>query len=278
MPSTKLTGWRKGATAMWQEPNDPQIFGAIELDAGPVRAFVDAARAAGHRVTPTHLVSRAVAHALAKVPDLNTRISLGRVIPRETVDVFIITAVESGRDLSGVKISRADEKSVFEVARELAERARALKDRQDPTFAKTKKLFDRLPMPALKAALRLSSWVTGVLDVDIKSLGVEHSPFGSALITSVGMFGLPMGFAPLAWMYKVPLLVLIGEIADKPVAIEGKVLVRPMLPITATIDHRYVDGFHISQLLHHFRAYLADPAAFEPKAKASAPTAAATRA
>jgi hypothetical protein len=78
------------------------------------------------------------------------------------------------------------------------------------------------------------------------------------------MFGLPMGFAPLAWMYGVPLLVLAGEIADKPVAISGRVEVRPILPVTATIDHRYVDGAHLGRALHAFRAYLASPASFEP--------------
>jgi hypothetical protein len=78
------------------------------------------------------------------------------------------------------------------------------------------------------------------------------------------MFGLPQGFAPLARFYRMPLLVLVGEITDKPVAIGGKVKVRPMLPLTATIDHRYADGWHISQLLKPFKAYFADPAAFEP--------------
>ena len=29
------------------------------------------------------------------------------------------------------------------------------------------------------------------------------------------MFGLPIGFAPLSWMYKVPLLVLVGTITEK---------------------------------------------------------------
>jgi pyruvate/2-oxoglutarate dehydrogenase complex dihydrolipoamide acyltransferase (E2) component len=83
-------------------------------------------------------------------------------------------------------------------------------------------------------------------------------------VTSVGMFGIPQGFAPLARFYKMPLLVLVGEIADKPVAIEGRVEVRPVLTVTATIDHRYADGWHISQLLKPFKAYMADPSAHEP--------------
>jgi pyruvate/2-oxoglutarate dehydrogenase complex dihydrolipoamide acyltransferase (E2) component len=83
-------------------------------------------------------------------------------------------------------------------------------------------------------------------------------------VSSVGMLGLPHGFAPLAWMYDVPILLLVGEIADQPVAVEGRVEVRPMLPITATIDHRYVDGWHIATAMRAFREYLADPARFEP--------------
>jgi hypothetical protein len=78
------------------------------------------------------------------------------------------------------------------------------------------------------------------------------------------MFGIPQGFAPLARFYGMPLLVLVGEITDKPVAVDGQVVVRPVISLTATIDHRYADGWHISQLIKPFRAYLQDPAAFEP--------------
>ncbi len=102
------------------------------------------------------------------------------------------------------------------------------------------------------------------LDRSIPSLGLKASPFGSAMVTSVGMFGLPSGFAPLSWMYNVPVLLLVGEIVDKPVAVDGRVEVRPIVPICATFDHRYVDAFHVSRLLSPFRAYLADPAAHEP--------------
>ena len=42
------------------------------------------------------------------------------------------------------------------------------------------------------------------------------------------------------------------------------------MPITATIDHRYADGWHISQMLRPFRAYLESPAAFEPELEATA--------
>jgi pyruvate dehydrogenase E2 component (dihydrolipoamide acetyltransferase) len=84
------------------------------------------------------------------------------------------------------------------------------------------------------------------------------------MISSVGMFGLPHGFAPLAWMYDVPLLVLVGEIVERPVVVDHQVVARSVIPLTATIDHRYVDGSHISRALAALKGYLEDPAAFEP--------------
>lgn len=52
---------------------------------------------------------------------------------------------------------------------------------------------------------------------------------------------------------------------DRPVAVDGRVEVRPILPVTATIDHRFVDGWHIARAMKTFRGYLDSPANFEPQ-------------
>lgn len=272
MKGTKLSGWRKIAGAVWDEANDPQIYGALEIDATSMLAFLERARAAGHKITPTCLVGRALARALREVPDLNARLVAGRAVPRGSVDIFFITVVGGGRDLSGVKVARADEKSALDVASELAGRARTLKGGKDAGFQRSKSLTDTLPTPLLRVALRAMAFVTGELGIALPGLALDADPFGSAIVSSLGSLGMPIGFVPLSWMYKVPLVVVAGEIADKPVAIDKRVEVRPMLPISATIDHRYVDGWHIGRLLRPFRAYLESPADFEP-AFASQPVA-----
>ncbi len=260
-----LRGWRRVAGAMWHSPDDPQIFGALDLDAGPILAAIDHARTAGHRITPTHLVGRALAHALVEVPEVNVQIRGGFARPRESVDVFFITAVSGGRDLSGVKIAHADDKSAVAVADELERRSSALKRGDDAEFARTKQLTDQLPVWLLRPALRLSAFLTETLRLELPRLGLHASPFGSAMVSSVGMLGLPRGFAPLAWMYDVPVLVLVGEIAPQAVVVDGQVVAREVLPITATIDHRYVDGWQVAKLMRAFRAYLAAPELFEPR-------------
>lgn len=262
--ATRVTGWRRVAGAIWRAPDDPQIFGSLDLDARPVLGFIQREREHGHRVTATHLVGRAVAHTLAKVPDLNVRIRGGRAYPRDAIEVFFITAVAGGRDLSGVKIRDVDRKSALDVAEELARRSSSLRRGEDREFTRSKRLMNSLPEFALRRVIRLAAWLAQDRDLDVPALGLHRSPFGSAMVTSVGMYGVPQGFAPLAWMYGVPLIVLVGEIAPRPVVVGGRVEARETLPITATIDHRYADGWHIGQAMAAFREYLAAPARFEP--------------
>jgi len=264
--SVRLTGWRRVAAAMWHDADDPQIFGRLELDARPVLELVEHARRDGVHMTPTHVVGRAVAHALQAVPELNVHLRRGRAYPRKTIDVFFIASVANG-DLSGVKVSDAGGKSLLELAAEVNGRAQAVKQGRDSTLGRTKRLMDAIPAPLLRPALQAGAYVTQRLGLDLPKLGLQREPFGSAMVSSIGMFGLPEGFAPLAWMYDVPLLVLVGEIAPRPVVDHGNVIARETLPITATIDHRYVDGWHLARAFTAFREYLAAPSSFERAAR-----------
>ena len=65
--------------------------------------------------------------------------------------------------------------------------------------------------------------------------------------------------------YRVPLLVLVGAVRKVPAAIHDQVAVRPVLTLTATFDHRYVDGFHAAQFAGAIRGYCEAPARFEPE-------------
>ena len=41
----------------------------------------------------------------------------------------------------------------------------------------------------------------------------------------------------------MPVLVVIGAMRDAPLVVEGEVVIRSQLTITATIDHRFMDGY-----------------------------------
>jgi pyruvate dehydrogenase E2 component (dihydrolipoamide acetyltransferase) len=259
---SRTSGWRKVATSTWGWPSDPQVYGRLELDATPaLEAVRELRERTGARVTATTLVTRAIALALSHNPSMNTRLRFGRFIPRDSVDVFVIVSAP-GADLSGVKIRRADQKTAAEIARELergAAEARAGRGELD----RAKGMMAATPYFLLRPFLRLSAFLTSDLGRNLKRLGMPKEAFGGAMVTNVGMFGIQEGWAPLSPVYRVPIIVLAGEVTDRPLVVDGKVEARPVLPIMATIDHRWVDGQGIAGMSETFQKYLANPLAYE---------------
>ncbi|MDX6513862.1 MAG: hypothetical protein QOE36_3366 [Gaiellaceae bacterium] len=259
---TKATGWRKLASSVWGTPDNPQILGELEVDATAVLRFIDDIRAeTGVRVTVTHVVGKALAHAFAEHPDLNSYLSGGRFVERESIDIFFVVSVAGGRDLSGVKVREADRKSVSEIAEEVARRAERMRAGEDADFGKTKRMTDATPRPVLRAALKLGDWLTVDRNLDLKRVGLPRQAFGSAMVSSVASFGVQRAFTPLSPYYRVPLVVLISEVTQKAVVVDGEVVARPMLTLSATLDHRYLDGSDAGRLARAVRAFLENPGA-----------------
>ena len=260
----RLRGWRKVATATWSAPRDPQIYGTLEVDASALLAYAHRIRERrGERVTITALVGKAVAHAFAEHPELNVVIRRGRAVPRGGVDVFFQAAADGGRDLTGVIVRDADRKPVTAIAAEIRDAAARIRDGQRVGLGRASPLLDRLPTPLLRVGLRAVGWLVGVAGVDLSALGIPAHPFGSAMVSSVAAFDIEHAYGPLGSYYRVPVLVLVGKIVQRPVAVAGDVVVRPILPLGVTLDHRYLDGAHAGRLAASVKAYCADPGRYE---------------
>ncbi|WP_296606814.1 hypothetical protein, partial [Nocardioides sp.] len=107
--SQALHGWRKLAWAAWGPPSDPQFYGDLDIDAAAMLDLIAMTQSDVEApVTVTHLVGRAVAHALHEVPSLRVAIARGRERPYPTTDVFFIISDPGSDELTGAKIERAD--------------------------------------------------------------------------------------------------------------------------------------------------------------------------
>jgi pyruvate dehydrogenase E2 component (dihydrolipoamide acetyltransferase) len=264
MKGSKALGWRKVAAATWDGPSDPQIYGDLEVDATRLLTFIDEARRkTGVHVTVTHAVGKAIAHALAEHPDLNTRLHRGRFIPRESVDIFFVASVAGGQEVSGVKLVSADRKSIVEIAEELGRRVHRIRHGGEAEVGRSQTAIDTTPFWLLRPLLTLVTWLTADRNVDLKRLGLPRQAFGSAMVSSVAMFGVQKAYGPLSPLYRIPILALVSEVSDKPMVENGEIVARPILTMTATMDHRFLDGSHAARLASSVRAYLEDPAAFE---------------
>ena len=251
---------RKLAIASWSAPKEGIIYGQMSVDVSATLKHIEKLREqSGLKISITHLVGKAVALGLRAAPGLNGRIHLGKFIPFDQVAFAYLVALEDGGDLAKVKVENADQKSVIDIAQQLADEAQRLRAGKDEAFNKSKPLLRLLPSWLIRPLVQLTGWLAGSLGARIKALGVEPFPFGACCITSVGMFGIEVGYAPHTPWARTPMLVSICQIKDQVVAIDGQPCVRPMMTLTATIDHRFVDGFAAGQFARTIRQVLEHP-------------------
>lgn len=273
-----MTLRRKLAIATWAAPREGNIYGKLTLDVTEAKRYIEHLReTTGEKVTVTHLVGKAAANALEQEPSLNGRILFRRFVPFDTVDIAFLVTVDGGADLAKVKIARLNEKSTSDVAAELREYAVKLRKGKDETFEKSKGPLKWMPRWILPRFLGLVGWLTSAVGVDLSKMGLEKFPFGSCIVTSVGMFGIDEGFAPPTPFARVPIYLLVGAIKEMPAVVDGELAIREQLTITATVDHRFVDGYQLGTLAKAFRKVFEDPwslegSSKEPKALEEAPS------
>jgi pyruvate/2-oxoglutarate dehydrogenase complex dihydrolipoamide acyltransferase (E2) component len=259
----QLTTWRKIALNTWAEPDNATIYGAIEVDVGPLQAYLKA-QSERHQVkcTITHAVTRGLAILLHRYPDCNVLVRGRRIWLREQVDIFHQVAMpldeaEGKADLSGAVVRRADEKPVHEIARDLSHQALAVREKRDGQMARTRSMLFALPGPVVHGTMKLLGWLSYALNLDVP--GSPHDPFGSAMVTAVGMFGIKLAYVPLVTFSHCPLILLVGAVEDRAVVRDGQVVVRPMCTITATLDHRVMDGYLAGVLAREMKRLLEEP-------------------
>ncbi len=262
----KMSVRRKLAIASYSPPREGNIYGKLVVDAGPGQRYLDEVRKqTGEKVSFTHLIGRAVAEALRQAPTLNGRIVFGTFEPFPTVDIAFLVALEDGQDLAKAKVCEADKKSVAEIAHELSQKSGKLRSSSDAAYEKSKNAIRMMPTWVLKPMLNVTGFLASSLGLSIPALGVEPFPFGSCIVTSVGMFGLEEGFVPPTPFTRVPVYILVGAVKERPAVVDGKLTVQPQLTITATIDHRFIDGAQLATLAKVVRSILENPWQLEPK-------------
>ena len=80
---------------------------------------------------------------------------------------------------------------------------------------------------------------------------------GTFTISNLGMFGIERFIAVLNPPQAA--ILAVGSTEEKPVAVDGEVVVRPRLELTLTCDHRAIDGATGAQFLGDVKAFLEEP-------------------
>jgi pyruvate dehydrogenase E2 component (dihydrolipoamide acetyltransferase) len=260
-----ISPFRKIAIGTWQTAYDPTIYGRIRLRMDAAMRYIeDFRRATGKKITVTHLVAKACAMALRKCPDANAVLRWNRIYLRKSIDLAILVLIAAGEDtgkfdLSAAKVERVDELSLAELHDCLQAHVERVRARKDPALEKTRQSMKLVPFFLMNLFLKFLSFLLYTLNLDMRWAGLPKDPFGSALITNIGSLGLDVGYVPIVPYTRCPILVCPGAVREEPVVEDGKIAIGKVMDITATFDHRIIDGAHAAVLAKTVREMFADP-------------------
>jgi pyruvate/2-oxoglutarate dehydrogenase complex dihydrolipoamide acyltransferase (E2) component len=263
-PKTDLSSFRKIAIGTWKNAFDPSVYGTLEIRMEKALDYISKYRAAsGKRLTITHLLAKAMAMALARMPDANAILRFNRIYLRKTIGVFMqVVMTDEGEDkidLSGATIYDVDKKSLAEIIAEVEEKVARVRKRQDPALEGTRSTFKKIPYFLLNWVLNALGFLSYTLNLDLRFAGVPKDPFGSVMITNIGSIGLNQAYVPLVPYSRCPILLAVGNVVDAPVVDNGKVVAGKVMKINATFDHRIIDGFHASVMSKTLHEMLENP-------------------
>lgn len=263
-PLRKHSAFRKIAIGTWTTSYDCQVYGSLKLRMEETERYIAAFRAkTGKHLTVTHLVTAAVARALARCPEANAILRWNRIYLRKHVDISVLVVIpsEDGArvDLSAAVVRDADKLTLLEQIESLDRQVGGIKRGEDKALAKSKSTVVAIPYLFLNFFLKLIAFLIYDLNLDLSSLGIARNAFGGAAVTNVGSLGLDTAYVPVVPYTRTPIWIAPGVVHDEPVVEGDRVVPGRTMTINATFDHRFIDGFHAMTLSKTLRETIERP-------------------
>ncbi|HEX8961216.1 MAG TPA: dihydrolipoamide acetyltransferase family protein [Geobacteraceae bacterium] len=187
------------------------------------RINVKVAALGGPGVTYTDIFVMAAAKALKRTPIMNSSLIGSEILVWEEVNIGFAVSIQmdDGKNALVVPvIHNANRLSLLEIS------------------ARRKDLMDR---------------------ARAGRLAVDETSGGTFTITNTGTLGP-------RWHVQTPIInqpeaAILGtaSIVDRPVVVDGAIVIRPIMPVSITFDHRIMDGAPPAQFLNHLHEMLTDP-------------------
>jgi len=185
--------------------------------------FIEREKAIGVRVSYTDLFVLVLAKALRDHPIINSSLIDTEIKIWEDINIGVAVALEVGEYESGLivpVVKNADKKSLLEVCTAVREL--------------TEKARSRTLMP-------------------------DDVSGGTFTLTNVGVFGPGWSLGTPIINQPQSAILQTGAISERPVAIKGQVVVRPIMTYSLTFDHRVLDGAPAARFMEGVRELMENP-------------------
>lgn len=259
-----VSSFRKIAIGTWRTAYDPSVYGTIDIRMDEALRYMAEFRAkTGLRITVSHLIAKVVAVMLKETPDANAILRGNTIYLRKRIGIFFqVVLTDEGTDkvdLSGITLYDIEDLSLADIVKTFEDKVDKVRKRKDPALEKTRKTMLGIPTFLIHWVLRMISFLTYGLNLDLSWAGLPKDPFGSIMITNIGSLGLDVAYVPLVPYSRVPILLALGAVKEEPVVDDGKIVVGKTMKVNATFDHRFIDGYHASVMSRLLKKWLEHP-------------------
>ena len=243
----KLTTYQKLAIGSWRNAKDPSVYSWSDVDYEKAQELTDwVLKEKNIKLTPTYIVSQAVALVFAVRPQLNTILRAGSLYQRDKVSFSYLVAIPKKDtpkrfNLSNCAMHDVTKIGLLDLYEGLKSKIIETKEVRSENIKSQNSLLKKIPTFLMGWFLDLTSFLMFTLNVRLK--GVPYDPFGSVAISNLGQIGVDNAFIPLMPYARVPILIAIGLVKPRPAVNKNRELVvKDILRFCCTINHRYIDG------------------------------------
>lgn len=247
--SQRSSVFRKVALSAWRQPGDPSVYGFVELDVTDLSA----------ELSPLALVLKALAETMSRHPEMNSTLRRGRIYYRENIAISVMVNMpsEDRHDLSVAFLDHVDKMSLTQIREAITQKAQQIRKKKDPHLGVAMTLVRILPQFLIRWLLSLYISLTQDLGLSLSFLGLPSAPFGSVIVSNLGAFGIQRALLPLVPLTRSALMISLGERTKEARVINDQIVIREVLQLGVTFDHRFFDGSHAARMLQDFKASFA---------------------
>ncbi len=257
--NTFNSDWRKVASTIYRKPIDSKIYGSVDIDVTELEKFISEKRKQGVKTTLTYIMTLIIGRAIKhEVPELNTFVKRGVITPRTQVDATVSVLLQGGQ-MGSVKVENADQITIAELSNEIAEKINQSRKGNENDTMQSKNLLSSVPWPFRTWLFKLYKMVTIDWGITIPGTGLSANSFGSYVVSNIGSVGLDTGYGALLPSGNVSIVMILGNVLKKPIVVQDNVIPRRVLTLSATLDHRVVDGSHGGKLFRAIKHYVKNP-------------------
>lgn len=253
-----LSTWRKTALGTWKVVGDSQVYTTLSVDAAPILEFIK--NHPNAKLTLTHAVGKICGKMIEKHPEINTVIRFGGLYPRQEISVFFQVAPDTdGKELTGISIKNIHNLTLDEIVSEMRPRVKDIRNGNDKSYKKIKSSLSLIPGFLISKVLGGLGFLLYSLNLWSPLIGTPKDSFGSMMVTNIGSLGMQMGWVPLVPWSRVPLILALGKVYEKPVVKEGQIVIQKTVDCCFTLDHRVIDGVVGSKMARSFEDAFKNP-------------------